>query len=235
MFDKSADYYDLIYSFKNYEDEAAKVVALLKEHHQAATDILDVACGTARHAAIIKQQSGYRIDGIDLNEDFIRIAQARHNNGQFTVADMTAFDLGTSYDVVMSLFSSIGYALNVNKLESALACFRRHVRNDGIVIVEPWLTPDNFESGRHHEQQAEQDGMRVTRHCLTAVEDHVSTLHFNYIVEQDGKQERFEETHRLGLFTVDEMQQAFNKAGLKVTYDEHGLTGRGLYIGRPQP
>ena len=38
--------------------------------------------------------------------------------------------------------------------------------------------------------------------------------------------------HRLGLYTVEEMTVAFREAGLSVSIDVDGITGRGLYIGR---
>ena len=41
----------------------------------------------------------------------------------------------------------------------------------------------------------------------------------------------FTERHELGLFSEQEHMQAFRKAGLDVSYDHPGLTGRGLYIG----
>jgi hypothetical protein len=40
------------------------------------------------------------------------------------------------------------------------------------------------------------------------------------------------EIHELGLFTIDEMKQSFNKAELDVVYNEQGLSGRGLYIAK---
>jgi hypothetical protein len=36
----------------------------------------------------------------------------------------------------------------------------------------------------------------------------------------------------MGLFTTDEMYAALAAVGLEVTFDHHGLMGRGLFIGR---
>lgn len=53
MFSASAELYDLIYSsFKDYPAETAQLAALIRAAHPVAHRILDVACGTAEHAAI---------------------------------------------------------------------------------------------------------------------------------------------------------------------------------------
>jgi hypothetical protein len=42
------------------------------------------------------------------------------------------------------------------------------------------------------------------------------------------------ERHELGLFETAEVRSVLVEAGLDVTYDAEGLTGRGLFIGRRQ-
>ena len=43
--------------------------------------------------------------------------------------------------------------------------------------------------------------------------------------------EHVTERHELGLFTVEQMKDAFSQAGLAVSYESEGLTGRGIYTG----
>jgi hypothetical protein len=64
MFAKTAEFYDLVYSFKDYEAEAAKIRNLIHAKHPSAKAILDVACGTGEHARFLA--SDFSIDGIDL-------------------------------------------------------------------------------------------------------------------------------------------------------------------------
>ena len=49
MFSKSAHWYDLLYSFKDYREEATYIPKLLNQIHPDAKTILEVACGTAEH------------------------------------------------------------------------------------------------------------------------------------------------------------------------------------------
>jgi SAM-dependent methyltransferase len=113
-----------------------------------AHTLLDVACGTGEHAKFLKQH--YAVDGIDLNDDYLRAARLKNPAGNYTPADMMDFDLGCTYDVVCSLFSAIGIVRTFARLERAIACMVRHVRPGGALIIEPWFTPDQWHPPQGH-------------------------------------------------------------------------------------
>jgi hypothetical protein len=48
----------------------------------------------------------------------------------------------------------------------------------------------------------------------------------------DSGTRRVSEIHELGLFTTEEMMNAFRETGLDVQHDPEGLIGRGLFIAR---
>lgn len=96
MFARTAQYYDLIYSFKDYSEEAAKIRAVIRKEHPAAHSILDVACGTAEHAKLLSAE--FAVDGIDLEPGFVEVARRKVPTAIFSVADMRGFELGKKYD-----------------------------------------------------------------------------------------------------------------------------------------
>ena len=63
-------------------------------------------------------------------------------------------------------------------------------------------------------------------------EGRLSYFDLRYLIGTPEGTEHFVEHHELGLFEQGEMAAAFEGAGLVVSYDKEGLTGRGLYIGR---
>src|ERR1043165_2988919 len=98
MFTHTAEFYDALYSFKDYCAESARLRDLIARERPGAKTILDIACGTAEHA---RHLSGdFRVDGIDLEPRFIDIARKKNPSGHYEVADMRRFDLGRRYDVV---------------------------------------------------------------------------------------------------------------------------------------
>jgi SAM-dependent methyltransferase len=233
MFTESAELYDLIYSsFKDYVVEAEQIDALLRSVHPRCRSILDVACGTGEHARLLAHNFGYEVDGLDLNADFVRIARTKHPTGRFTVADMAAFRLERQYDAVLCLFSSIGYLRTLASVRQAFECFREHLRPDGVVVVEPWFPPGILEDGHRSSRTAETPAVRVVRKATTEISDRLSRLRFEYTIDTKGQTRHATEVHELGLFTVEEMLEAFAAAGLDARHDAQGLMDRGLYVAK---
>jgi SAM-dependent methyltransferase len=230
MFSESSSFYDPIYAtMKNYEDEAAQIHARINKLRPAATTMLDVACGTGEHAKHLKAY--FQIDGVDLNPEFLKTAQSKNPEGFYKVADMTDFDMAKKYDVLICLFSSIGYVGTSERLKKTVRCFAKHLNHDGIIIVEPWLTPESWVQGRLHMVSVSEDELRICRMNISETKAKgQSFFRFHYLVGTPAGVSHFTEDHTFGLFTVNEMKQAFNEAGLVVDYDERGIFGRGLYI-----
>jgi SAM-dependent methyltransferase len=230
MFSASAEFYDAIYSFKDYETEAAQIAGLLGRARPGARRVLDVACGTGEHARLLALRHGFAVDGLDLDPNLLRIARSKHPDGRFFESDMSGFDLDARYDAVLSLFSSIGYLVTLQRVVSALASFRRHLAPGGIAIVEPWFPPGVLDPNRTDRLVSSYQGRTVTRVSHSEVFDRLSRLHFDYEVETAEGVAHVSEIHELGLFSIDEMRGAFETAGLQPTYDPIGLSGRGLWI-----
>jgi len=233
MFAKSAKYYDLIYSsFKDYRAESETIASLIRRLHPSAATILDVACGTAEHARFLTENHQYKVDGIDLDDSLLEIARQKLPQAQFEIADMIKFDLEKRYDVVTCLFSSIGYVQTLANVVATLQCFRRHLSPEGVIIVEPWFSPDKWEPGRIYMKTADLNDLKVCRMSSSNREGSLSKLRFEYLIgSAEGIFHEIED-HVLGLFTVDEMKQCFEKAGLIADFDPQGIFGRGLYVAR---
>jgi hypothetical protein len=107
----------------------------------------------------------------------------------------------------------------------------RHVLPDGLVIVEPWLTPDRFIDGHLHVDVAEGEGLKIARAGVSRREGDVSVLDMHHMVASESGVERFFERHEVRLFTHEQYLAAFTTAGLVAVFDAEGLTGRGLYVG----
>jgi hypothetical protein len=172
------------------------------------------------------------VDGLDLQPEFVRLAQDKNPQGRFVAADMRHFELAQRYDVVMCLFSSIGYVRTLEQVATTLRCFRKHLSADGSVIVEPWFVPGVLDQTRVDRVSCEVDGARITRTSRIELEPGLSRLLFDYEIVDAAGSRHMHELHELGLFSQGEMMEAFRAAGLDATYDSTGLMNRGLYVAK---
>jgi ubiquinone/menaquinone biosynthesis C-methylase UbiE len=233
MYAIGPDLYDAIYKFKDYEAESARIIELVEQHAPGARTLLDVACGTGEHARFLSRR--FEVDGLDISEEYLEAARRKHPAGNFTVGNMTKFDLGRGYDVVTCLFSAIGHVKDAAETVSALKCFQRHLNLAGVAIVEPWIEPQMWKpGGQVHVHTGTAGDRTVVRMSNSGRDGANSTLEFHYLIGDPGRIEHHVEHHVMPLFTRAEMTRMFESAGFDVSYDERGLMDRGLYIARPR-
>ena len=230
MYIQSAQYYDAIYSFKDYEKECGQLEDIIEEHlRSGGRRLLDVACGTGGHLQFLSRQ--FRVEGVDVNEEFITIARERYPDLPFYCGDMRDFVAEGAYDVVTCLFSAIGYMTTLPDLNAAVAHMAGHLLPGGLLIVEPWIAPEEWRSHTVHLQTVDQPDLKIARMVTSKTEGRLSSMDMHHLVGTPEGTEHFMERHELLLATREEMKAAFIHAGLETTYDVRGLTGRGLFIG----
>jgi len=232
MYKELAKYYDLIYSWKNYEKETAKIYEIIKNHKKSdGIKLLDVACGTGKHIDYLKEN--FSCTGIDLNEEMLEIAHRKMRNVSFKQADMINLSLNDSYDVITCLFSAIGYTKSYDNLEKTIINFSNHLKTGGIVIIEPFFSKSTYTVGLPSMTTYNGEDIKIARLNTTKLENNISVMEMHYlIVERDKDVKYFVDKHEVGLFDVDRFLEIMKTSGFKAEFLKDGLMkGRGLYIG----
>ena len=233
MFSKSAKYYDEIYAAvgKGYAAEASKAHKIIQKYKKSkGNSLLDVACGTGAHAEYLS--SYYEVEGMDIDSNMIATARKKHPKIRFHKGDMTSFNLTRQFDAIVCLFSSIGYVKIRSRLHKAIAAMTRHLLPGGVLLMEPWFTPEQWRSGGVFTTHVDKPNLRIVRMSHSGLRGKVSLLEFQYLIGTSKGIEHYTELHELGLFTHAEYMDALKATNLTITHDSKGLDGRGLYIGR---
>lgn len=231
MYSRSAKYYDTIYSFVDYRAAAAKLVERVRKENPGASSLLDVGCGTAKHCSYLDAEFE-QIEGIDISPQLLEIARARLPDRAFHEGDMVNFSLDRQFDVVSCLFSVIGAAETLERMRGAIRNMAMHLRPGGLLLVEPWFSPETYWTGHVTSNHVDEKALKITWMYIAKKEALVSVLDINYLVGTPTGIEHFTEQHRLGLFTNEEYIEAFAAAGLQASYDAAGFVGRGLFTAR---
>ena len=82
LYKELAKYYDLLYSWKDYQKESEKIIKLILKHKKSkGNNLLEVACGTGHHLQYFKDK--FSCFGIDINEEILNVAKNKVPNVKF--------------------------------------------------------------------------------------------------------------------------------------------------------
>jgi SAM-dependent methyltransferase len=214
-----AELYDLFYSEKVYGKETQFIHRYLHENYPGTHDILELACGTGTHALLL-EKCGYRITALDNSPGMLECAQKKaHSAGSdihLYLQDMKNFEIpGTSFDVVLCLFDSLGYVQTNTALTQVLDRVYSHLKPKGLFIFEFWHAAAMLKSF---------DPVRVRRWVLPDMEIiRISETYLDYSMQtgnvkytilklkQDDSYEKIEELQKNRYFSIQEMMSILHQ------------------------
>ena len=109
----NTDEYLLVYKHRDRsEAEILKNLVLKNVEREKVKLVLDMACGSGRHA-ISFAQAGFDVTAIDLSENLLNVAKSNAEkekvNVDFILSDIRKFNPEKKFDLVLNLFTSLGY------------------------------------------------------------------------------------------------------------------------------
>ena len=230
VFDAYASYYDLLYRDKDYAGEAKYVLALLSQQGVQAGTLLELGCGTGRHAEHFGR-AGFGVHGVDLSAKMIATAMQRLGTSPsghcFEVGDVRSLQLDREFDVVVSLFHVISYQCSNSDLDQTFATAARHLRRGGAFVFDFWYGPGvltDLPAIRVKEMSDDScDVMRIAEPHLLPNDNCVDVQYRILVTERTtAKAHRIEEVHRMRYLFLPELQRLAA---------DHGLRIEGAYAG----
>jgi len=230
VFGAYSRYYNLLYRDKDYSGEAAYVDGLIRTHLSSAESLLDLGCGTGRHALLLAER-GYRVAGVDRSEEMLAAARSQPSpSATFHHGDIRTVRLGTGFDVVLSLFHVMSYQSSNEDLGAALATVRAHLRPGGIFIFDCWYGPAVLSDPPVvRVKRLEDEETEVVRIAEPVLHPNENLVDVNYqvIVRQKGggTSEQLRETHRMRYLFLPELEIHLKQAGLQLFAASEWMTG----------
>lgn len=226
----SAEWYDRLYRFKDYEGEAGTLVDRVSQRHPGARTLLDVACGTGRHLEFLRRH--FRCEGLDNSAGQLAEARRQLPDLELHLGDMRHFRLERRYDVITCLFSAIGYMTTPEDLALACRTMAEHLNPGGLLVIEPWIAPEYWKPGTVHALFIDEPALKLARINTSETRGRCSVFDMHHLVGTPDGVQHLVEHHELLLATREELRAALEAAGLVPEFDETGLSGRGLWLAR---
>lgn len=227
-----AKYYDRVYSFKDYLDEAVRLQNLIIKYLESeGNSLLDVACGTGLHLKNLKDD--FSCTGVDISKSMLKIARKNAKGVTFKEADMKTLRIGKQFDVIICLLSSIGYVKTAASLEKTIRKFSKHLKKGGLALIEPSHAKSVYVNGEPRITTYNGKDAKIARVNFTKFRQATAVLNMHILIADRGKDAKyFVDRHELGIFGINNTLRIMKAAGLKSKYLKNGLMpGRELFVG----
>jgi SAM-dependent methyltransferase len=195
---------------------------------RAPADVLDLCCGTGRHAVGLAAL-GHRVTGLDWSAELLAAAAEESARRGVTLdlvrGDMRRLRYRRRFDAVVNLFTSFGYFETEREDIAVLNGVRRALRPGGVFLIDvlnkEWLM-------RHFTPKFRQDNPEgdVRRAYNRLSFDPVTSRLDNRrtVISRDGrKRETF---LRFKVYTLHDLVRLVETAGMKVQKAYGGFDGR---------
>lgn len=130
-FQEIAAVYDAVYAKKNYLSE----VVALRRHMKPGMTVLDIGCGTGKHAALIKETNP-QIIGVEPCRPMAEQALKRG----IPLWCTTIQDLGTTrtFDIIIAMFDVLDYLVSDEDYDRALTNISNALKPGAMFFYEGW-------------------------------------------------------------------------------------------------
>lgn len=203
------------------EREARSVVRLIRNtvSPDASGRALDLACGSGRHTRALREHIW--TVGLDLSMELLEIAGAESPEVPYVRADMRGLPFaGSSFDLVVNLFTSFGYFSSDEENRVVLSEVNRVLRSDGVFVLD-YLNSDQVRATLvPHDTRRMGDSTVTQDRQITA-----DGLYVEKSITASNPSRRYLE--RVRLFEPEDLRCLLHDSGFTI---EHEL---GEYSGAP--
>lgn len=205
--------------YKHRDDEEAEQMMDLIERvlgHDPTRRVLDLACGSGRHAISFARRGYGHVTGIDLSPTLLREASAdavaESLNIRFIESDMRELPEET-FDLVTNLFTSFGYFMSDDENAAVIHSVADHLTQDG------WFVIDFFNSRwvrshlvAHDERLMKGGTLRLEQ---TRWIEH-GRVEKRLLIRDNEEAHEYIESVRL--YELDDFERMFRESGLRTVH-----------------
>jgi ubiquinone/menaquinone biosynthesis C-methylase UbiE len=208
--------------------EVAAIIMLL--NLPPGSSILDLCCGPGRHALPLAQQ-GYRVTGLDQNENFLQqaqsVAEAKGVEVRWLQSDMRTIPFKNEFDAVINIFTSFGYLEDEDEDMRVLQQVQQALKPNGRLLLETVYQPRVLRNHSPHGIIRYKDGLIVLEERHLDLRGSRNEIVIT-MLSPDGR--RTEHRQSIRIYTLSELARMLAEAGMQLISYHGDLDGSPLTL-----
>lgn len=214
-----AKVYDVFMDNVPYEEWSRYLIELLYAHGVEDGLVLELGCGTGNMTERLAK-AGYDMIGVDQSEEMLEIAaEKRAESGMdilYLQQDMRKFELYGTVRAVVSICDSINYLMEEEDLLAVFRLVNNYLDPGGIFIFDlntMWKYQEALGECTIAEDREESSFIwENTYYEKERINEYDLTL---FIREEDGRYQKYKETHYQRAYDLKTVRALIEKAGLE--------------------
>lgn len=207
-----------------YSSWVAYTHELLSVYGLRPRTVLDLACGTGTVSLMLSER-GYCVVGIDSSEPMIeqakRKAASRGAEVKFLVQDAARLSLRRRFDLAISLFDSLNYITEPERLQEAISATCSHLRPGGVFVFD--LNTEYAFVNRLFDQ-ADKGNPEYVWMSSYNKRTRICTVRMKFKVKDQDPPLEFEEVHIQRAYAAKEIESMLEAAGFSDWTSYHAYT-----------
>lgn len=227
MYESFARVYEMFMDNVPYDSWCAYIIEELKKEKIEDGLVLDLGCGTGTLTRMLAD-AGYDMIGVDASEEMLMEARdasyERGDNILYLLQDMREFELYGTVRAVVSVCDSLNYITSEEELCRVFKLVNNYLDPGGLFVFDMNTEYKYAELlGENNFCETREDSCFIWENYYDEAEklnQYDLTL---FIEEEDGRYERYEETHLQRAYSIERVKNLLEKAGMQVlgVYDAY--------------
>lgn len=230
VFGDYARYYNVLYQDKDYAGETDFVLSCLKRYSSLPRTLLDLGCGTGRHALEMSRRS-VAVTGVDMSTTMLDMGRQMLGTAPplpgntplpcLLEGDARTIRLDAQFDAVTSLFHVMSYQNTEEDALAVLETARCHLKPGGCFLFDFWYGPGVLtDPPTERDRVMEDDKTLVRRHAhpVHRVNDNIVEVHYSIdlVDKLTANQTSLSEVHMMRYWFMPELRYLARLSGFHV-------------------
>ncbi len=209
-----APVYDFILKHIDYPGWFEFISDVMIQYCQDPKNILEIGCGTGKFGAKFSA-AGYKITGMDLSLDMLKVAKTRtYNNFRTFCGNMQNFAISKKMDFIFSVHDTMNYNLSEDEFIKTLQSVKNTMHKDSIFmfdITTEYNIVKNFENSN---SSYKTHGTKIS---WDNNYDKAENKIYSYLTFKDSKTGvESKEVHVQKIYKTTEIENMLIKTGFKI-------------------